>query len=281
MNFRGEDALQRQEDADPQPGWTGLYDPWTGRLGEQTRQDELNYSEQSDSEDEEIVFILQQDVQDGGDENEVTVRSSSPVRSPSPPAWSPSPPMRVLLPVWDLSPARSPSPTIRNPSPPAWSPSPPMRVLLPVWDLSPARSPSPPIRNPSPPIRNPSPPIRNPSPLRTPIPIVRPTPSYAIPPLPIVVLHDMQSGQPFVPASVTFHVWRQRISRRDEEEDSRVVPSAYPVLDQGKRWREEEEDDEFFPSSRRQRVEPEWEMQVVTRPLQLPVEVIPALSSDL
>ncbi|XP_058259786.1 formin-like protein 2 [Hemibagrus wyckioides] len=248
MNFRGEDALQRQEDADPQPGWTGLYDPWTGRLGEQTRQDELNYSEQSDSEDEEIVFILQQDVQDGGDENEVTVRSSSPVRSPSPPAWSPSPPMRVLLPVWDLSPARSPSP---------------------------------PIRNPSPPIRNPSPPIRNPSPLRTPIPIVRPTPSYAIPPLPIVVLHDMQSGQPFVPASVTFHVWRQRISRRDEEEDSRVVPSAYPVLDQGKRWREEEEDDEFFPSSRRQRVEPEWEMQVVTRPLQLPVEVIPALSSDL
>ncbi|KAK3506401.1 hypothetical protein QTP70_016614, partial [Hemibagrus guttatus] len=58
MNLGGEDAIQLQ-DADPDPGWSRLYDPRTGRQREQAPfglfpQDELSYIiEQSDPEDDE------------------------------------------------------------------------------------------------------------------------------------------------------------------------------------------------------------------------------------
>ncbi|XP_047675833.1 uncharacterized protein LOC113653928 isoform X2 [Tachysurus fulvidraco] len=106
MNFGG-DATQHQ-DVDPEPGWSGLYDPWNGRrrgTAENFPEDELYYSrELSDNEDDDNGPRRPNEARDG-EEHEVS--SPSPIPCPSPP-------MRGLSPIWGPSPERSPSP-LRSP----------------------------------------------------------------------------------------------------------------------------------------------------------------------
>ncbi|KAK3538588.1 hypothetical protein QTP86_006676 [Hemibagrus guttatus] len=82
MNFWDEDALLLQ-DADPEPGWSGLYDPWNGRRREPFGlfpQSELYYStELSDYEDDDSGSGQQEEERDGDEEREAFVRPLIPI----------------------------------------------------------------------------------------------------------------------------------------------------------------------------------------------------------
>ncbi|XP_027011895.2 uncharacterized protein LOC113648757 [Tachysurus fulvidraco] len=109
MMFSLEENPKLLDALDPEPGWSGLYDPVNGRRNERNiyelfPPDELYYStELTDNEDEDHGSLQQEEAQGGGDDNEVYVRSPCRDRSPSPP-------MRGLSPIWGPSLSRSPSP---------------------------------------------------------------------------------------------------------------------------------------------------------------------------
>ncbi|KAK3545856.1 hypothetical protein QTP70_016090 [Hemibagrus guttatus] len=266
VNFGGGAEPQHQE-VEPEPGWSGLYDPWNGRRRETFvfPQDELTYNrELSDYEDDDNWPAQQNEAGDGG-EHEVWTRNPSPDRSPSPL-------MRGLSPIWTPPPVRSPSP-LRTPSPvrrpsPLRTPSPvrrpsPLRTPSPVRRPSPLRTPSP-VRRPSP-LRTPSP-VRRPSPLRTPSPVRRPSPLRRPPPsgnphrstVPLprphvqINPHHIVAGQQYVRATMTVPVPRQGIRRRRDEEDG----------------------NEEAPQSRRQRVDPDGEVDFIRRIVRFPVQLI-------
>ncbi|KAK3566676.1 hypothetical protein QTP86_003041 [Hemibagrus guttatus] len=210
-------------------------------------QDELTYNrELSDYEDDDNWPAQQNEAGDGG-EHEVWTRNPSPDRSPSPL-------MRGLSPIWTPPPVRTPSP-VRSPSP--------LRTPSPVRSPSPLRTPSP-VRRPSP-LRTPSP-VRRPSPLRTPSPVRRSSPLRRPPssgnphrstvplPRPHVQInpHHIVAGQHYVRATMTVPVPRQGIRRRRDEEDG----------------------NEEAPQSRRQRVDPDGEVDFIRRIVRFPVQLI-------
>ncbi|KAK3566653.1 hypothetical protein QTP86_001882 [Hemibagrus guttatus] len=210
-------------------------------------QDELTYNrELSDYEDDDNWPAQQNEAGDGG-EHEVWTRNPSPDRSPSPL-------MRGLSPIWTPPPVRTPSP-VRSPSP--------LRTPSPVRSPSPLRTPSP-VRRPSP-LRTPSP-VRRPSPLRTPSPVRRSSPLRRPPssgnphrstvplPQPHVQInpHHIVAGQHYVRATMTVPVPRQGIRRRRDEEDG----------------------NEEAPQSRRQRVDPDGEVDFIRRIVRFPVQLI-------
>ncbi|XP_027019618.1 uncharacterized protein LOC113653928 isoform X1 [Tachysurus fulvidraco] len=204
MNFGG-DATQHQ-DVDPEPGWSGLYDPWNGRrrgTAENFPEDELYYSrELSDNEDDDNGPRRPNEARDG-EEHEVS--SPSPIPCPSPP-------MRGLSPIWGPSPERSPS-----------------RLWIPF-------------------------PARSPSPLRSPrhSTVPPPRPHYH------VNIEDIVPGQPYAFAIMVLPVPRQGRRRRDEEDFNQEAP----------------------PSSRR-RVDPDGEVDFISRPVQISVRMISALMREM
>ncbi|GAA6111228.1 uncharacterized protein LOC113653928 isoform X1 [Tachysurus ichikawai] len=214
MNFGG-DATQHQ-DVDPDPGWSGLYDPWNGRrrgTAENFPQDELYYSrELSDYEDDDDNRPERQNEEGDGDEHEVS--NPSPIPCPSPPI------PHSLSPIWGLSPVRSPS-------------------LLGLRVPSPLRSPSP-LRRPPP----------SQSPRRSTIPL--PRPQYH------VNIEDIVPGQPYARAIM-----------------------VVPVARQGRRRRDEEHIDQEAPPSRRRRVDPDGEVDFISRPVQISARMISALIIEL
>ncbi|GAA6112246.1 uncharacterized protein LOC113653928 isoform X1 [Tachysurus ichikawai] len=210
MNFGG-DATQHQ-DVDPEPGWSGLYDPWNGRrreTAENFSEDELYYSrELSDYEDGDNRPGRPNEARDGGEHE---VLSPSPIPCPSPP-------MRGLSPIWGPSPVRSPSP---------------------LWVPFPLRSPSP-LRRP--------PPLQ--SPHRSTVPLSRP--HYH------VNIEDIVPGQLYAHAIMIVPVPRQGRRRRDEEDFNQEAP----------------------PSSRR-RVDPDGEVEFISRPVQISVRMISDLMREI
>ncbi|GAA6105329.1 uncharacterized protein LOC113653928 isoform X1 [Tachysurus ichikawai] len=211
MNFGG-DATQHQ-DVDPEPGWSGLYDPWNGRRRETAEsfpEDELYYSrELSDYEDNDNGPGRPNEARDGGEHE---VLSPSPIPCPSPP-------MRGLSPIW------GPSPPVRSPSP--------LRVPSPI------RSPSPVRRSPS-----------SQSPRHSTFPL--PRPQYHI------IMEDIVPGQPYAPAIM-----------------------VVPVPRQGRRRRDEENINQEAPHSRRRHVDPDGEVDFISRPVRMSVRMISALMVEL
>ncbi|KAK3506141.1 hypothetical protein QTP70_002542 [Hemibagrus guttatus] len=128
----------------------------------------------------------------------------------------------------------------------------PVRIPSPLWTPSPVRSPSP-LRTSSP--------VRSPSPLRRPAPSGSPR-RLTVPPTRAhlhIDFDNIVAGQQYVPAMMTIPVPRQGIRRRRDEEDG----------------------EQEAPLSRRQHVDPDGEVDFITRPIQFPVRLIPIFKREM